>query len=54
MTDIETLKNQFVFSERGRELHTFINDNQGQISANKLLKEVFEAGFNAAMKELKE
>lgn len=48
MTDVE-LQNQFIFSKRGRELHTFINDNQGQMSANKMIREIFEAGYNVAL-----
>lgn len=48
MTEKDELANRFIFSERGRELNSIINDNQGQISANKLLREVFEAGYNAA------
>ena len=50
MTQLDELANQFIFSERGRELNSIINDNQGQISANKLLREVFKAGYNAALK----
>lgn len=36
---------QFIFSDRGRELNAIINDNQGQMSANALMREVFLAGY---------
>ena len=36
---------EFIFSERGRELNSIINDNRGQMSANALLREVFLAGY---------
>lgn len=45
--DIEELADEFIFSDTGRELNAFINDNQGQMSANKLLREVFKAGYKA-------
>lgn len=41
------LASQFIFSDRGRKLNTIINDNQGQMSANALMREVFLAGFEA-------
>lgn len=44
----DTRANKFIFSERGRELNAFINDNRGQMSANKLLREVYEVGYQDA------
>lgn len=45
----EQLANEFIFSNRGREFNAIINDNRGQISANKLMREVFMHGFGAAI-----